>query len=101
MNHGEFYSGGDLKFFFQIIKFNRHHEFFVPNTLKYIILLIMWKILNNESSAVASLSKDKSQTNRSLINREIETGFCVTLKDCEINSQIWTVTHKLSVVPTK
>ena len=31
----------------------------------------MWKILNNESSAVASLTKEKSQTKKSLIKEKI------------------------------
>ena len=71
--HGEFYTGGGLKNFFQIIKFKRHQKIFFlfcTQYLKLYILLIMWKILNNVSSAAASLNKYQSQTKSSLIKRK-------------------------------
>ena len=61
----------------------------------------MWKILNNVSSAAASLNKYQSQTKSSLIKREIEKrALCDTKRACGLNSQNSAMPHMLTVVPT-
>lgn len=47
----------------------------------------MWKILNNVSSAAASLNKYQSQTKVPKLKEKYRKGLSVTLKDCGINSQ--------------